>query len=129
MSAAGGWPPELDLYEGFGYGAAFNFSTTTTSAIHNGSNDHQTFSRGMTNYASDGQYAGTLDSAFHKWQVDLQPDFITIFMDGVEVCQYTNPFHFHKWFPLMNVAVKTNGDYADGTGDMLVRSFKVWNSQ
>jgi hypothetical protein len=129
MSANGGWPPELDLYEGFGFGAAFNFATTTTSAIHNGSNDHQTYSRGMTNYSGDGQYAGTLDSAFHKWQADIQPDFITLFMDGVEVCQYTNPFHFHKWFPLMNVAVKTNGDYTGGSADMLVRGFKVWNSQ
>ena len=61
-----------------------------------------------------------------RYAVDIAPDFITWFVDGKETYQTVNPFGGVNWYPLMNVAVKHNGDYVGGTGEMRVRSFAVW---
>jgi hypothetical protein len=124
----GGWPPEFDMYEGFGYNGSFNLASTTSTTIHGGEREAQTFAPGAWINASQGGFTPDLTTQFHKWQADIQPDYITVFVDGKEVYQFVNPFLKETWYPLMNVAVRTSGDYADGSGDMRVRSFRVWKS-
>ena len=68
------------------------------------------------------------DTSYHRFAVDIATDFITWFVDGKEVYQTVNPFRGTTWFPLMNVAVKHQGDYVGGTSEMRVRSFAVWKA-
>ena len=39
-----------------------------------------------------------------------------------------NPFAGFRWYPIMDVAVKTTGDYADGSGDMIVKDIKIYSN-
>jgi len=68
------------------------------------------------------------DTSYHRYAVDIAPDFITWFVDGKETYQTVNPFRGITWFPLMNVAGKQTGDYTGGTPEMRVRSFAVWKT-
>jgi hypothetical protein len=54
-----------------------------------------------------------------------------MFVDGIETMRYTNPFKGENWYPLTNVAVKARPDspYTGGSGDMTLRSLKVWRSE
>ncbi|KKC27141.1 hypothetical protein [Sphingomonas sp. SRS2] len=81
--------------------------------------------------ATDVYGIGDLTTGYHRWLVDIQKDYITIFIDGLEVYQAVNPFHRSTWYPIMNVAVKTPDTlkpYDDGSGEMRVRSLKVWEN-
>lgn len=121
-----GWPPEIDVYEGFGNAPGWNFARDISANLHGGSNGKRSFTAplridaerfyGLTGFAS-----GT-----HRYGVDIAPDFITWFVDGIEVYQAVNPFGSTVWFPLMNVAVKQDGDYAGGSGAMRVQALRVW---
>ncbi|MEZ0216365.1 MAG: glycoside hydrolase, partial [Rariglobus sp.] len=61
----------------------------------------------------------------------VAPEWITMFIDGVETMRYANPFKGENWYPLTNVAVKALPDsaYDDGSGDMILRSLKVWRAE
>jgi beta-glucanase (GH16 family) len=121
-----GWPPEIDVYEGFGYGSGWNFSRNISSNIHGGANNTRTFTALMQVNALTAYGLSGFDTGYHRYAVDIQPDFITWFVDGKETYQTVNPFRGTTWFPLMNVAVKHSGDYIGGTGEMRVRSFVVY---
>jgi hypothetical protein len=124
-----GWPPEVDVYEGFGQNGSFNLATMTATNLHGGPRNNGVFVKGGNHVAIDAGFAPTLNTEFHKYQVTLDLDYITWFVDGIEVFQAINPFLVEKWYPLMNVAVVSAGAYNIGSGDMAVRSFKVWAAQ
>ena len=71
---------------------------------------------------------GGFTKGFHSFAVDIQPDYITWFIDGKETYQAVNPFAGFRWYPIMDVAVKTTGDYADGSGDMIVKDIKIYSN-
>lgn len=121
-----GWPPEIDVYEGFGYSSGWNFSRNISSNIHGGANNTRTFTALMQVNAANAYGLSGFDTGYHRFAVDISPDYITWFVDGKETYQTVNPFKGTNWFPLMNVAVKQTGDYVGGTSEMRVRSFAVW---
>jgi hypothetical protein len=128
----GGWPPEIDVYEGFGYNGSWRFSSDLSTNLHGGKNQTRTFTRPAMNMRmSDFGLANTLDSAFHAFAVTVDPEWITMFIDGVETMRYANPFPGQTWYPLTNVAVKAKEDsaYDQGSGAMILRSLKVWRSE
>ncbi|MFM7402749.1 MAG: family 16 glycosylhydrolase [Erythrobacter sp.] len=128
LGATKGWPPEIDVYEGFGYNSWWNFGTHYAANIHGGSGGNRTFTALMQiNIDSIYEIKG-IDTGYHRFAVDIAPDYITWFIDGREVYQTVNAFKGTTWYPLMNVAVKHQGTYSGGFSEMRVRSFKVWNS-
>lgn len=128
----GGWPPEIDVYEGFGYNGSWRFNASLSTNIHGGTNNNRTFTRPAMNMKmSTFGLTDTLDSEFHKFAVTVSPEWITMFIDGLETMRYANPFKGENWYPLTNVAVKATPEspYDDGTGDMVLRSLKVWRAE
>lgn len=123
-----GWPPEIDVYEGFGYSSDWNFANDISGNIHGGKNGQRSFTAPMRINANRAYGLTGFERSYHRFAVDIAPDFITWFVDGKEVYQTVNPFRGTTWFPLMNVAVKHQGDYVGGSGTMRVRSFRVWRS-
>lgn len=128
LISTAGWPPEIDIYEGFGFESWWNFDRHTANTIHGGANIMRTFQRGtfMDTQAIYG--IGGFTEDFHVFAVDIQPDYITWFIDGQETWQAVNPFAGFRWYPIMNVAVKTFSDYIDGSGDMIVKDVKVYSN-
>jgi len=129
---AGGWPPEIDVYEGFGYNGSWDFATSLSTNLHGGDANLRTFTRAaMRMTMQTFGLPATLDSAFHTFSVTVTPEWITMWVDGVETMQYANPFVGETWYPLTNVAVKApiESAYNDGSGAMTVRSIKVWRAE
>jgi len=128
----GGWPPEIDVYEGFGYNGTWRFPASLSTNIHGGDKQVRTFTRpAMQMTMQTFGLAGTLDSEFHLFAVTVAPDWITMFVDGVETMQYANPFNGEIWYPLTNVAVKdkVESPYSAGSGAMTLRSIKIWRAE
>jgi len=128
----GGWPPEIDVYEGFGYNGSWNFPSDLSTNLHGGDKLVRSFTRpAMRMRMQDFGLPNTLDSEFHTFAVTVTPEWITMFVDGVETMQYANPFAGETWYPLTNVAVKApvGHDYDKGSGAMTVRSLKVWKAE
>ncbi|CAM3013035.1 family 16 glycosylhydrolase [Rariglobus hedericola] len=128
----GGWPPEIDVYEGFGYNGSWKFASDLSTNLHGGKNQVRTFTRpGMNMKMSSFGLANTLDSEFHVFSVTVDPEWITMFIDGIETMRYANPFKGQNWYPLTNVAVKAKMDspYDQGAGAMVLRSLKIWRSE
>jgi hypothetical protein len=128
----GGWPPEIDVYEGFGYNGSWRFASDLSTNLHGGDKLARTFTRpAMAMKMRTFGLADTLDSEFHTFAVTVAAEWITMFVDGVETMRYANPFKGETWYPLTNVAVKAQYDsaYTDGSGDMVLRSLKVWRSE
>lgn len=128
LAGVRGWPPEIDVYEGFGHNNSFNFDRDFTANIHGGPINQRAFTRSLWIDIGKAYGIAPLGSKPHRYAVDIQRDYITWFVDGVETYQARNPFA-EPFFPMMNVAVKTGSAYADGTGDMIISSFKVWRNQ
>lgn len=128
----GGWPPEIDVYEGFGYNGSWVFKSDLSTNLHGGDKNERTFTRpAMRMKMSSFGLPNTLDSELHTFTVTVTPEWITMFVDGVETMQYANPFQGEQWYPLTNVAVKAKPEdkYDDGTGAMVVKSIKVWRKE
>lgn len=123
-----GWPPEIDVYEGFGYASDWNFANDISANIHGGTKGQRSFTAPMRINSKRAYGLSGYERSYHRFAVDIAPDFITWFVDGKEVYQTVNPFRGTTWFPLMNVAVKHQGDYVGGSGTMRVRSFRVWRA-
>ncbi|PTY02368.1 hypothetical protein DB346_09680 [Verrucomicrobia bacterium LW23] len=124
-----GWPPEIDVYEGFGYNGSWKFPASLSTNLHGGQKGNHKFSRpAMHMKMSTFGLPDTLDSEFHTFAVTVEPEWITMYINGVETMRYANPFKGQTWYPLTNVAVKAKADsaYDDGSGDMTLRSLKVW---
>ena len=125
----GGWPPEIDVYEGFGYNGSWKFPANLSTNLHGGDNQIRTFTRpAMRMEMKTFGLPNTLDSEFHTFAVTVTPEWITMFVDTRETMRYANPFKGENWYPLTNVAVKAKDDspYTEGSGAMTVRSIKVW---
>jgi hypothetical protein len=128
----GGWPPEIDVYEGFGYNGSWVFRSDLSTNLHGGDHNRRTFTRpAMRMTMASFGLPATLDSAFHTFAVTVDKQWITMFVDGVETMQYANPFQGETWYPLTNVAVKAAPDakYEDGSGAMVLKSLKVWRAE
>ncbi|MEY3895002.1 MAG: hypothetical protein RLZZ214_521 [Verrucomicrobiota bacterium] len=127
-----GWPPEIDVYEGFGYNGSWKFPSDLSTNLHGGHKGAHKFDRSAMNMKmSTFGLANTLDSEFHTFAVTVNPEWITMFIDGGETMRYANPFKGETWYPLTNVAVKAKPEeaYDDGSGDMVLRSLKVWRAE
>jgi hypothetical protein len=127
-----GWPPEIDVYEGFGYNGSWRFPSSLSTNLHGGDKLVRKFTRpAMTMKMSTFGLPNTLDSEFHTFACTVDPEWITMFIDGVETMRYANPFKGETWYPLTNVAVKAevNSPYNEGSGAMVLRSLKIWRSE
>ncbi|MBC8128628.1 MAG: family 16 glycosylhydrolase [Gloeobacteraceae cyanobacterium ES-bin-144] len=127
-----GWPPEIDVYEGFGYNGSWKFPSDLSTNLHGGHNSNHKFSRSAMNMKMRTfGLPDTLDSEFHTFAVTVSPEWITMFINGGETMRYANPFKGETWYPLTNVAVKADpkSPYDDGSGDMVLRSLKVWRAE
>ena len=128
LISTSGWPPEIDVYEGFGYQSYWDFDRHVSATIHGGNNGVRSFQRG-TNIQAEQAYGLTgFAQGYHRYAVDIGPEYITWIVDGLETYQSVNPFKGHRWYPIMDVAVKTTGAYDDGSGDMIVKSFRAWQN-
>lgn len=128
LISTSGWPPEIDVYEGFGYQSYWDFDRHISSTIHGGSWGTRAFQRGTNIQAEQAYGLSGFSQGYHRFAVDIGPEYITWFVDGLETYQSVNPFKGHRWYPIMNVAVKTTSAYDDGTGDMVVKSFRAWKN-
>src|SRR3546814_683667 len=108
-----GWPPEIDVYEGFGYSKDWNFTTDISANIHGGPRNRRMFVRPMRLRAPAVYKLSGFDTGYHSYAVDIQKDYITWFVDGLEVYQAVNPFHEEDWYPLIQMAVKTEAPYTE----------------
>jgi hypothetical protein len=127
-----GWPPEIDVYEGFGYNGSWVFASDLSTNLHGGDRNQRTFTRpAMRMKMQDFGLPNTLDSDFHTFTCTVTPETITMWVDGVETMQYANPFKGETWYPLTNVAVKAQPEskYEDGSGAMVLKSLKVWRKE
>lgn len=132
LGATSGWPPEIDVYEGFSYNPEFTMASGLSSALHGGKGGKRSFVRNAFRLRmGDLGLPATLTSDFHRFQVTVEPAWITMFVDGVETMRYANPFAGTRWYPLMTVGVKAARDapYTEGSGDMVIRSIKIWRAE
>lgn len=121
-----GWPPEIDVYEGFGDSPDWNFARDISANLHGGAAGKRSFTVPLRIDARRFYGISGMSDGYHRYAVDIAPDFITWFVDGTEVYQAVNPFAGVTWFPLMNVAVKHEGAFTGGSGAMRIRAFTVW---
>ena len=130
LISTSGWPPEIDIFEGFGFKSYWDFDRNISSTIHGGvpNSGYRTFQRGVTIQSEQTYGLSGFSEGFHSFAVDIQPDYITWFVDGMETYQSVNPFRGYRWYPIMDVAVKTTGPYDDGSGDMIVKSVRVFSN-
>ncbi|WP_240334267.1 glycoside hydrolase family 16 protein [Sphingobium estronivorans] len=128
LISTSGWPPEIDVYEGFGYQSYWDFDRHISATIHGGSGGVRSFQRGVNIQSEQAYGLSGYSQGFHRFAVDIQRDYITWFVDGVETYQSVNPFRGFRWYPIMDVAVKTDGAYDDGSGDMVIRSFRIYSA-
>lgn len=127
-----GWPPEIDVYEGFGYNGSWKFNSDLSTNLHGGEHQKRTFTRpAMTMKMRSFGLRDTLDTELHTHAVTVDPEWITMFIDGVETMRYANPFKGVTWYPLTNVAVKAKDEsrYDENSGDMIIQSIKVWRKE
>lgn len=128
LVSTSGWPPEIDIYEGFGYQSFWDFDRHVAHTIHVGANSTRYDARGVTIQTQQAYGLSGYSQGFHRFAVDIQRDYITWFVDGVETYQSVNPFQGFRFYPIMDVAVKTSGAYDDGSGDMIIKSFKIYSA-
>ena len=128
LISTSGWPPEIDIYEGFGFESWWNFDRHTAATLHGGANITRTFQVGTFMDTQEVYGIGGFTTGFHSFAIDIQSDYITWFIDGQETYQTVNPFAGFRWYPIMNVAVKTFSDYTDGSPDMIVKDVKVYSN-
>jgi hypothetical protein len=128
LISTSGWPPEIDIYEGFGYQSYWDFDRHIGQTIHGGSGGVRSFQRGVTIQTEQAYGLKGYSQDFHRFAVDIQRDYITWFVDGVETYQSVNPFKGHRWYPIMDVAVKATSAYDDGSGDMIIKSFRIYSA-
>lgn len=137
LSSRGGWPKwpfEIDVFEGFYYNNDFRAGSQLSTNLHGGAegSNKSTFTRPSFRHTmSDYGLKNTLDTEFHKFACVVDPDWITMFVDGIETFRYANPFtSTDAWYPLTNIACKAKPDdpYNTGNGDMVVRSIKIWRA-
>lgn len=128
LVSTSGWPPEIDIYEGFGYQSYWDFDRHVGQTIHGGSGGVRSFQRGVVIQTEQAYGIKGYSEDFHRFAVDIQRDYITWFVDGKETYQSVNPFQGFRWYPIMDVAVKTDSAFTDGSGDMIIRSFKIYSA-
>ena len=126
-----GWPPEIDLFEGFYH--VPNKHDQLSSGMHFGEEGNWQRGRTLVRWAgrhtmSDFGLKPTLTTEFHKFACTITPEWVVMYVDGVETIRLANPFAGVTWFPIANVAVKADpkAAYTDGSGDMAVRRVRIW---
>ena len=124
-----GWPPEIDVYEGFSHNSEWRPSASLSSAIHGGKNLQREFQRSILRLqVGDIGIDTDLTKSFNRYQVRVTPDWITTFVNDIETARFANIFDGEIWYPLMTVAVRTSEDklYDENIAKMEIKSMKVW---
>lgn len=128
------WPFEIDLFEGF-YFHWHKPGSDLSANLHfgkEGGNNRSIAPRGGMRYKMrDLGLEPTLDTEFHKFACTVTSEWIVTHIDGVEAYRWRNPFDTTKGFyPLMQCAVKADitDPYDTGSGDMTVRSVRIWRA-
>ena len=129
------WPFEIDVFEGFYYNPQLKPGSSLTANLHGGKegSSKREWTRPML-FSTMGDFGlpNTLDTAFHRFACRIDPNWITVWVDGTETMRWANPFAATEgWYPLMNVAVKADADdpYNDGSGDMAIRHVRIWRDE
>ncbi|ESQ85410.1 hypothetical protein AEAC466_04395 [Asticcacaulis sp. AC466] len=134
------WPPEIDIFEHFnGVYGAWDTAQQTSNTLHYGPfGVRREGAQGMgTLLKYLGFDAGlNLNREIHKSQCHVGADYITTFIDGIEIYQFrhilkpvksgdTKLFH-----PILDVAVATpsiDEPYDQGSGDMYVYGYRYYS--
>ena len=125
-----GWPPEIDVYEGFSFNKEWTPAVSLSSAIHGGKGNKRSFKRSVFRLQTgDIGLSADLTKDINSYQARVTPAWITLFVNDVETVRYANPFQGKTWYPIMTVAVKARPDstYQNGTTDMEIHSLKIWS--
>lgn len=135
LSQKGGspkWPFEIDLFEGFYYNGQHRPGSSLSANLHGGAegSNARTWTR-PSFFARMSHFglAETLNTDFHKFACTITPEWIKVFVDGLQTMAWANPFtSTDGWYPLMNTAVKASPSdpYDEGSGDMTVRRVRIW---
>lgn len=118
LPTGGGWPPELDVMEVFGYAP-----DSLVTSVHWDENGHQLVNK-------DTDVPGLSSGGMHTYGVDWQPDTITWYLDGQEVFEAPTPADMHQpMYMLANLAA--GGEWAgppDGsTNNMLIDYIRAYS--
>lgn len=126
-----GWPPEIDLFEGFYHTP--NKHNQLSSGMHFGEEGNWQKGRTLVRWAgrhtmTDFGLKPTLTTELHKFACTITPEWVIMYVDGVETIRLANPFAGVTWFPIMNVAVKADpaDTYDKGTANMVLRRVRIW---
>lgn len=123
------WPPEIDFLESFNgaYGAKYR-PDTTSAGQHAGmhASNKREHIDGFGFDVIDAGFAKDIDffTQIHHYTTVIEDRWITHFRDGVEYFRHLNIIEpadgdtDWDFYPIVNVAVKTNDAYDQGSGDM-----------
>ena len=94
LNQAGGWPPEVDVFEVLG-----QTPTSLFTAVHTKSSGRHV-GTGETTTVAD------MTDDFHVYSVDWGPQVVIFYFDGEEVWRHPTPRDMHKpMFLIVNLAV------------------------
>lgn len=133
------WPPEIDVFEHFnGAYGPWNPRQETSATLHYGDfGKTRAGARGATVNLANAGFDPQIDltTTPHRSQCLVTEDFITIFMDGVEIVQFRHilkpilPGDTKTFHPVVNVAVapaRNDDPYDQGSGDMLFYGYRYF---
>ncbi|ESQ83265.1 hypothetical protein AEAC466_13515 [Asticcacaulis sp. AC466] len=133
------WPPEIDVFEHFnGVYGAWDFQQQTSTTLHAGPfGGDRKLAKGMGTLLKYMGFDGgiNLNREIHKSQCHVGADYITIFIDGIEICQFQHilkppkPTDTKLFHPILDVAVappSVDDAYDQGSGDMLVYGYRYY---
>ena len=99
LPEAGGWPPEIDVMEQIGD------PNTIYQTIH------YTDSGGNESASTPVPVVNT-STGFHTYGVDWEPDYITVYFDGVQTAKWPTPSDMHQaMYIVANLAVGAAGSW------------------
>lgn len=94
LPAAGGWPPEIDVFEQLGHDEVYHNIHTKNPA------------QGATGFTT---YLPTNDDGFHTYGLLWTKDTITWYIDGIGVASVATPDDMHQpMYMLLNLAIGGN---------------------
>ncbi|WP_395331135.1 family 16 glycosylhydrolase [Novosphingobium sp. BL-8H] len=112
LPADGSWPPELDVFEQLGRDPTALWMTSISKAS------------GKATYTHDIIEVPTATTEFHKYGVLWDKDYLTFYIDGVEVGQVPTPTDMNKpMYMLLNLAV--GGSWAGAPADGVSGTYSI----
>jgi beta-glucanase (GH16 family) len=121
------WPPELDALEAFGKTNANGEGGTTS--VHVGAITSDWSSGGGGDWVPMPN-GGDITTGYHSYGVDWERDYLTYYIDGVQVAQLRTPSDMNKpMYMLANLAVGGNwvGSADGSTGQMNIDYIRAYS--